>query len=415
MGVEGSRIARLAADLETGGRTALDAFWRAVETTGAPLVEPVEGEPSWRLVTFVWRDRAGDAENVVVLWGPAPYWDVRSNVLRRLPGSDLWYKTYRVRSDHRGRYIFAQDDPLSPLPREGTEESWARYRTFVADPLNPRVHVVPRNALDPHGVDRRFSVLELPDAPPQRWAQPRHGVPRGRVEQYAVRSDVLGNERPVWVYTPPGYESARCHDLLVVLDGRHWVEQLPVAATLDNLLADGLIPPMVAVLPDSLSFETRSSELTCHEPFLEFLAAELLPWAGERWSVTDDPARRIVDGLSYGGLTALFAGLRRPDVFGNVIAHSPSLWWQPAGAGAEWLVDQYELSPPVPVRVYLEVGSHEGPAMVPVNRRLRDVLDRKGYDVDYVEYNGGHDLNCWRGGLADALRLLTARWRRARA
>lgn len=27
----------------------------------------------------------------------------------------------------------------------------------------------------------------------------------------------------------------------------------------------------------------------------------------------------------------------------------------------------------------------------------------KGYDLEYVEYNGGHDVNCWRGGMADAL------------
>jgi enterochelin esterase family protein len=43
------------------------------------------------------------------------------------------------------------------------------------------------------------------------------------------------------------------------------------------------------------------------------------------------------------------------------------------------------------------------------NRRLRDVLRVKGYDVVYREFNGAHDYPCWRAGFADALTSLLSR------
>ena len=43
---------------------------------------------------------------------------------------------------------------------------------------------------------------------------------------------------------------------------------------------------------------------------------------------------------------------------------------------------------------------------VEANGALRDVLRTKGYDVEYAEFNGGHDYVSWRGTIADGLRFL---------
>src|SRR5262249_28260586 len=151
---------------------------------------------------------------------------------------------------------------------------------------------------------------------------------RGAVAQHAFRSAILGNERSVWVYTPPGYtpDGEPC-GLLLLFDGAGYKGTVPAPTILDNLLAEGEIPPLVAVLVDNPDPQARSRELPCHPPLVDCLAEELLPWLEQHYHITADPARRIVGGASYGGLAAAFVGFERPDLFGNVLAQSGSFWW----------------------------------------------------------------------------------------
>jgi enterochelin esterase-like enzyme len=52
----------------------------------------------------------------------------------------------------------------------------------------------------------------------------------------------------------------------------------------------------------------------------------------------------------------------------------------------------------------MEVGLYDvGSGMLGTNRQLRDILELKGYEVDYREFNGGHAYSNWRVSFADAL------------
>jgi enterochelin esterase-like enzyme len=55
----------------------------------------------------------------------------------------------------------------------------------------------------------------------------------------------------------------------------------------------------------------------------------------------------------------------------------------------------------------LEVN--ETPSLLHSNRHLRDVLEAKGYEVTYSEFNGRHDAVCWRGSLSQGLAALLTR------
>jgi enterochelin esterase family protein len=229
-------------------------------------------------------------------------------------------------------------------------------------------------------------------------------VPRGRVEEHRLSSERLCNTRRVYTYTPAGYDATHAHPLVVCFDGWGYVTDayVPLPTVLDNLIADGRIPPVVAVLPDSLDQETRSRELILDEPFVAFLADELLPWAHERMSFADDPAQTVVAGSSAGGLTSVFAALRRPDLFGLVLSQSGA--FQRGTLPAEYATRER-----LPVRFYLDAGILETipwgglGALLHSNRHLRDVLIAKGYDVTYREFPGGHDYLWWRETIADAL------------
>ena len=356
----------------------------------SPLIKELE-DGRYR-VTVAYRDDAADDIWVIGGLAGADPADRRM----RPAGDGWWERSYELEGDVRTGYWFT----TTLVPAAAGE--------LIADPLNPRGHVYPANPDDPEDGDVTLSMIELPRATPFRWSVPTEGVLRGEVAMERLASARLGNERQVFTYTPAGYDPGRTYPVVVCFDGWAYVQQgyVPLPTVLDNLIAEGAIPPVVAVLPDSLDGATRSRELNRHEPFVEFLAEELLPWAHDRLSFEDDPARTVVAGASLGGLTAAFCGLRRPDLFGLVLSQS--------GAFQRGLPDEFARTDRLPLQFALDVGVLETTpferfaSIYHANLHLRDVLVAKGYDVSFREFPGGHDYLSWREAIATGLITLLA-------
>ena len=403
------RLITLKKSLDAGNRAALDEFWQEVTRTGTPLLESIEGNDRFVLLTFLWRAKE-ETRNVVVFGGVAGM-EFSKNRMTRLLDTDLWYKTYKVRTDARFSYSLSVNDSLVPFEKIDLTDQKAvlqRTSTFKTDPLNPKTYL----GMPP------TSLVELRDAPPQPWTKRSPEVPAGKIEEKRLKSTILGNERKAWVYTPPRYDATGTpYGLIVIFDGFAYTLVVPTPVILDNLLAKGLIPPMVAVVLDNPTPTSRNVEMACNPRFADFLASEVVPWVRENYHVTKDAAKTFVAGSSFGGLAATFTGFRHSEIFGNVISQSGSFWWTPEGdAEHEWLTRQFVTSPKLPLRFYLDVGLMEtgatpnnGPDMVVVNRHMRDVLLAKGYSVHYREFNGGHEYLNWRGTFADALLALTGK------
>ncbi|MEV4114799.1 enterochelin esterase [Nonomuraea sp. NPDC049695] len=362
-----------------------------MEPDATPLIEPAD-TPGRCRVTFLWQPTSA-GERALVLINTITdrdrhAGDIGGHVMARLPGTDLLHLTYELDAGLRAGY---QILPCAELP--GTDrDSWLHaMRTAVPDPRNPVT--VPASA-----GRRPSSLLELPQAPPQPYRERRPGIPRGQVTERRLSG------RRVWVYTPPGHGIGP-YPVVVLLDGDVWAGH--IADTLDNLLADGRTPPLVAVMPDSVDRPARLREMACHEPFARHLADELLPWAQREWQATADPGRTVIAGQSLGGLAASYAALVAPERFGNVLSQSGSYWW--SDDDPEWLTRQYARAARLPVRFHIEVGTLEW-MLLDENRRFAQTLAAHGYEVSLTEYNGGHDPACWLGGLADGLVTLAAGW-----
>jgi enterochelin esterase family protein len=240
------------------------------------------------------------------------------------------------------------------------------------------------------------------------------------MEWYSAR---LRNSRRVWIYRTGATPEETRLPLVVLLDGQYWAEAMPVFSALDHATHADLLPPSVYVLIDSLNADMRSRELACDEAFLEAIQRDLLPVVAGLAPCRRDPSKTVIAGQSFGGLAALFAGLRAPECFGCVLSQSGSFWW-PGGYARE------DLRPNVPdarghardvvadliersksgasrLRVFLEAGSFEKTIRVASDRVHRSLIDA-GHDAHYRVYSGGHDPLCWRGGMLDGLSLLLA-------
>jgi enterochelin esterase-like enzyme len=304
------------------------------------------------LVTFRFR---GEAQSVKLRGSLEALGDTE---LRRQDGE--WALSLDLPSDTRVVYWFGLDG----------EDDWKRW---VPDPANPNRYVYPAGLEFTREDDVVGSLLELPDARAWRWSVERE-VPRGEV----VEREVDG--RRLWLYTPAAEPSAR----LLLFDGHQYKTLAATPVVLDNLIADGLIPPTGAVLVDTLDTESRWRDLQLNPDFLRWSTEVLLPASG----FESPPQRTVVAGSSLGGLAATYFAVQRPDLFGNALVQ------------AGWFPE--EIPSGQPIRWYVDVGRFDG-MTGEGTRALRDSLRAAGYDVAYQEYSGGHDFFWWRETLADGL------------
>jgi predicted alpha/beta superfamily hydrolase len=138
-------------------------------------------------------------------------------------------------------------------------------------------------------------------------------------------SKVLNEDRDLLIAVPQ--KPVPNMPLLVVLDGEWNFRK--VAVGMENLMANNLMPPTVVVgvantnrgrdlMP---SFNGAEFAEGPSDRFLSFLADELIPHIAAEYSIGQ---YRMLAGHSNAGMFALYAFMRRPDVFQANIALSPS-------------------------------------------------------------------------------------------
>jgi enterochelin esterase family protein len=386
------RVAALIRTVEAGDRTATEAFWVAVTKSGTPLVDRIAGDERHRLVTFLWKG-IPDTRTVSVMVGGNP--NLARQAFQKVAGTDVWYRTEKMKSDVRCCYRIAVNETLSSLAGV-PEADWVRcVRAMKTDPFNKRT--------EPNFVP--FSILELPDAPPQPWTANRD-VPLGVVVPGTRNSTVLNSNRTFSVYLPPGSGKEKPPDgLIVIFDGPTY--RPFVTTILDNMTNDGVIPPTAAVF---INNPNRTADLSCNSRFTDYLAKELVPWVRKEYGIAADPDRTGVAGSSLGGLAAVYTAFKHPDTFGAVLSQSGAFWYKPPEeAEPIWLAREFAAASKRPTRFYLDAGLMEttdvlgGDSILASNRHLRNVLRAKGNTVHYAEFNGGHEFLNWRGTFADGM------------
>ncbi len=348
----------------------------AVEAFLARLSFPV-AEPG--AVTFAW---TGEADRVeLVRWIHA---GVDRESFERVEGTDLWTLRLPVHDGGRFEYKLA-------VHRAGVEE-------WILDPRNPE------RAGDPFGEN---SVCRTWGYRRPAWTLPQ-GAPQGRIEPLEIDSAVFGETRAESVYLPAGFDRSHAYPVVVIHDGHDFNTYADLSVSLDNLIAAGDIPPVIALL---IQTRNRMDEYPGGRRHARYVVDELLPTAVRHYRLSDVPQDRVLLGASLGAVASLATAFRYPGVFGGLVLESGT-----------FILDQRKLSdrphavfnriarlmralrraPELPpTRAFVSTGELEG--LASENRAIATMLRRRGVDVLLKTAWDGHHWHNWRDQLRDGL------------
>lgn len=389
-------------------------LWQQVTST--PLLEADPTQEDKYLVTFLWR---GAAQRVLLFVNRlTDEKNLADSYMRRLPGTDTWYLTYRMDGDWRASYCFLLAPTAAQAP--WLQGSQVRLRQALdgglPDPHNPVTCTNRRGFVQ--------SVVSLPLAPAWPLGQwpvfsddaagagrfDGGGLGAGRGDADAGRLnagrldvvadlDTLG--RQIWVYTPAPISRTQSYPVLLVLDGEVWLKRHHLHLALAQLMDAGLIAPAYIVFIDSGGTEQRWQELGESESdFGRYLSGQLLNWLKTHYAISPKPEDRVVIGQSLGALTVLRTLVAYPQLIGAGISQSASLW-QDVLFNELNALDATQ-TPLAGTRAWIEVGSQEW-ILAPLQPKAVHQLRKAGMQVKDMVYNGGHDYACWRINLASAL------------
>lgn len=260
---------------------------------------------------------------------------------------------------------------------------------------------------------------------------PRFVARSGRWSRSVARfhSEILGNDRGVWVYLPPAYDEnplarfpvvymhdgQNLFDPSVAFGGQPWDVQGALNVGAEN----GTIREAIVI-----GVENNAARIDEYTPtrdagrmaggrgdlYLRMLVEEVKPMVDRTWRTLPGRADTVLVGSSLGGLISMYAGVRRGDVFGHIGALSPSTWWD-----GRMILREVATLPSVtsrPLRVYVDSGdagaSSDGVADTAVlAEALRTAGYREGVDLRYLVQRGAeHNESWWAQRLPGALAFL---------
>jgi len=164
----------------------------------------------------------------------------------------------------------------------------------------------------------------------------------GRIENHVFTSDLLrGNplgdphERPLLVYTPPGYDESpeRRYPVVYVIQGytghvaMWWNRSAfrqPFPETADAMFASRVGPPAIVVYVDAWTAYGGSQFVDSPGTgrYHSYLCDEVVPFVDKTYRTIPKAAHRAIMGKSSGGFGAMITPMLRPDLFGALATHA---------------------------------------------------------------------------------------------
>ena len=266
--------------------------------------------------------------------------------------------------------------------------------------------------------------------------------PHGKVyETQLVKSAILGRDVRYTVYLPADYESSnRTYPVVYLLhgytdDNTGWLQFGEINRYADKAIADGIIPPMIIVMPNGDSSWYINS-YDGKEKYEDFFVKEFIPSIEKIWHTKAEKKYRGIAGLSMGGFGTLSLSLKYPQLFAaaaplsaavfddDAISSMPdqnyeNTFGQLFGRGLkgkdrlnnDWysnsilkIIEKKSADELKKVRYWIDCGDDD--FLTKGNCLLHIALTEKRVPHEYRVRDGAHTWTYWRTGITDALKFI---------
>ncbi len=157
-------------------------------------------------------------------------------------------------------------------------------------------------------------------------------TPKGKViEGQNMLSKITGYAVNYSVYLPPCYEtSQRAYPVVYLLHGYSdnetaWVQFGEVNYTLDKAIEEGLVPPMIIIMPNA-KVTWYVNNHSGSDRYEDMIFEEFIPFVEKQYRIRSQKEFRAVSGLSMGGNGSLVWALKHPDMFSACAAFSAAVY-----------------------------------------------------------------------------------------
>ncbi len=256
------------------------------------------------------------------------------------------------------------------------------------------------------GVGTYNSELRMPG-----WVYPQETIinsntPRGNLSfNQSIYSSNLKYLVFFKVYVPFDYDKYSNLPVIYLTDGHEYSDERlgSMLNVLDNLIYQKKIKPVIAVFIDPRSesgTNRRGSEYTINKQFADCVSDELVPFIDKSYKTNSSPNARAILGTSLGGLNSAYFGIYRHDKFALIGIHSPAF------QANTQIYNLFEASNKLPLKIWMSTGTINDTQANAL--KMKEILDRKGYEYKYVEVPEGHSWGNWRALIDEPLQYFFA-------
>ncbi len=265
---------------------------------------------------------------------------------------------------------------------------------------------------------------------------------RGKVkEDLSIKSNLLKKDVDYSIYLPPGYdESNRSYPIVYLLHGytddeTAWVQFGEVDRYADKAINEGLIPPMIIVMPDA-GVTWYMNDHSGDVPYEDFFIKEFIPHIEKGYRVRSEKQFRGIAGLSMGGYGSLLYSMKHPDLFvaaaplsaaiyleSDVVNYEQQRWDNVEGVmfgkgleGKARITDHWKANNPFyiadkqgaeslkKVKYYFDCGDDD--FLYKGNSKMHIHLRDMEVPHEFRIRDGAHNWTYWRTGITDALKFI---------